>query len=93
MECRSNWRKINFRGAKNPNWKGGTKRKNNYVIKWINNKLEYEHRLIMEKFIGRKLLKTECVHHKNGNPKDNRIENLILCSNQSEHMKIEYKKQ
>jgi len=58
-----------------------------YPTKQINKKQVREHRFIMEKKLGRKLLTSELVHHINGNRQDNRIENLVIIT-RSEHKKL-----
>ncbi len=43
------------------------------------------HRWVMEQELGRKLSALEHVHHRNGNPLDNRVENLEVIQRRS-HM-------
>jgi len=71
---------INRSGKNHPMWKAArTRNKDGYIVVTISrNKLEYEHRLVMEKYIGRKIKPNEHIHHVNGIKDDNRIENLVL---------------
>lgn len=61
-----------------------------YQTIYVGGKQVRKHRWIMELHIGRKLEKWEHVHHINGNPSDNRIENLIVLSN-ADHQRVELK--
>lgn len=59
-----------------------------YVVIRVDGRQIREHRHVMQVHLGRKLLPHEHVHHINGNPTDNRVENLMVLTN-SEHQKLE----
>jgi len=87
---------IRRRGKNNPNWKGGRiKTREGYI--WVYapshpscNSRGYvkEHRLIIEKNLGRYLTGIEEIHHINENKGDNRMDNLRLFDNHGDHQKF-----
>ena len=85
-------------GQYNGRWKGGRQKDSRGYIKIyspyhpfkINKNFVLEHRLIMERHLGRFLKPEEIVHHINGKTDDNRLENLLLLKNNSEHIKLHF---
>ena len=75
-------------GKKNLQWKGGRVIQGGYIkIKnythpfRTKNNYYPEHRLVMEKHLGKTLLKNEHVHHKDGNKLNNQLKNLVVMTN------------
>lgn len=90
--CCDKYHKDNkiFKGENNPNWKGGRYiDKRGYVHLNMDGKDCYEHIILMEKFLGRKLKREEEIHHKDKNTSNNKLENLILCKSSSEHRRYD----
>lgn len=93
-------KRPNMSGKNHPRWNEGNKIiSHGYIFVLKHNhpfadKIGYvpEHRLVMEKHLGRYLLPTERIHHINGIKTDNRFKNLKLCGNKSEHSKIHFPK-
>jgi len=86
---------IGKRGNEHSQWKGGRGLKSGYWT--IYNPTHpralkigrvWEHILIMEKHLGRHIKKTEPIHHIDFDRQNNKIENLYLCKNNSEHQQV-----
>lgn len=83
---------FTVKGEKHHSWKGGRViNTGGYIDIRVDGRYLLEHRLIMEKHLGRKLVKGEEVHHINHNKQDNRLDNLMLFSNHAEHIAYEHK--
>lgn len=84
------------RGEGHPEWRGGRRKVGRYWYVYApdhpyTTKQRYvaEHRLVMEETLKRYLRSNEVVHHRNGNPEDNRPENLEIFASNSAHLKHE----
>jgi len=86
----SHLRKYTFKKGQKPhNFKGRKRHAGGYVEITGDGKVQLEHRYIIEQFLGRKLKRSEVIHHVNGDRTDNRLENLRFMS-QSEHVKLHW---
>ena len=83
----------------NPCWRGGrTVRSDGYVLLLVGvthhladaRGYAFEHRVVAEQMLGRKLLAGEVVHHGPGGRSDNRPANLRIKQSHSLHMKEEH---
>lgn len=75
------------RGKPHPKTNGISKSRDGYIREYVDGKYKMQHRLVMERYLGRELRPDEVVHHKDHDKTNNSIENLELLTS-SEHTKL-----
>ena len=81
-------RKTALKGSNHHSYKGITRRKDGYFrITIETNNRRLFHRFVMEKIIKRPLAKDEIIHHRDGNPSNNSIDNLMI-TNRQDHARL-----
>lgn len=81
---------TSYKIDRHPRWRTGRYLYGGYYwIRGENGKPQQEHRYVMEKHIGRKLARSEIVHHIDGDPLNNKIDNLKLVS-RTQHIDYTY---
>ena len=86
---------CSLKGKDNPNWKGGrTTTEHGYVLILVEpghhlanaHGYAYEHRLIAEQNLGRRLKQGEIAHHRNGDRTDNHPDNIAVLPSIGHHI-------
>lgn len=86
--CCGKWAPEHRVAENHPNWAGGKYHQDGYIfIHLEDGSVMAEHRYVMEKVLGRKLLPSEVVHHIDLDKQNNDPSNLMVVS-RSEHAKI-----
>lgn len=89
-------------GRDNPNWRGGRSiTSHGYVLIRVGKDhhladvrgYAYEHRLVAEQKLGRRLKPGELIHHQNGDKADNCPKNIVIVGGNAEHYVYHRKRQ